>query len=115
MPFNPYNPYNPYAPQPNFGNFLQQSQQNTYAFVNGIEGARSFQMAPNQTVMLMDSDNPVVYMKQSNGMGQSTIKCFKLVETSEDELKPKPIQADYVTKADFESLAKKVDALLKKE
>ena len=114
MPYNPYNPYAPYAPQPGYG-APQQPQQNTYAFVNGIEGAKSFQMAPNQTVLLMDSDNPVAYMKQSNGMGQSTIKYFKLVETSEDELKAKPANPEYVSRADFEALAKKVESLLGKE
>lgn len=113
MSYNPYNPYqpNPYG-MPQYGNYQQpQNQQNnTYAFVNGIEGAKSFPMAPNQTVMLMDSDNPVAYMKQSNAMGQATIKYFKLVETSESELKgPSKPNPEYVRKADFEAFAKKVE------
>lgn len=115
MPYNPYNPYNnPYTPQPNYSNF--QPQQNTYAFVNGIEGAKSYPMQPNQTVMLMDSDNPLVYMKQSNGMGQATLKYFKLVETSENELRgsTQP-HVEYATKADLDALAKRLDELTKKE
>ena len=114
MPYNPYNPYQPYTPQPSYG--FQQPQQNTYAFVNGIEGAKSYPMQPNQTVMLMDSDNPIAYMKQSNAMGQATIKYFKLVETTEEELRGKPKeQASYVTKSDFDALSKKVESLLAKE
>lgn len=115
MPYNPYNFYNPY-PQPNYGSFPQQPQSNnTYAFVNGIEGAKSYPMQPNQTVMLMDSEQPIAYMKQSNGMGQATLKYFKLVETSEEELRfaSKPT-VEYVTKADFDALAKKVAELMPK-
>ena len=114
MAFNPYQQY-PYG-VPSYG--YQQSfqqPQNTYAFVNGIEGAKSYPMQPNQTVMLMDSDNPIAYMKQSNGMGQSTIKYFKLVETSEEALKGTKPATEYVTKADFDELSKKVASLFEKK
>lgn len=119
MPYNPYNPYGPYAPQPNYGGGFQQPQQpqQTYAFVNGVEGAKSYPMQPNQTVMLMDSEQPVCYMKQSNGMGQATLKYYRLVETSEQELRgsaAKP-SVDYVTKAEFEALSKQVAELLPKK
>lgn len=111
MPYNPYNPYPPYPPQANY----QAAPQNTYAFVNGVEGAKSYYVQPNQTVMLMDSDDPIAYMKSANAMGQATIKYFRLVETSEQELRGQPKQApSYVLKADFDALAKRVDELLKK-
>ena len=74
---------NPMQPQPQ----PQQPQLNTYAFVNGIEGAKAFQVQPNQTMMLMDSDQPIVYMKQANALGQSTLRYFKLVEINETDLK----------------------------
>lgn len=120
MPYNPNPYYPPYgAPNYNYGQSFQQSQQpqtNTYAFVNGIEGAKSYPMGPNQTVMLMDSENPIAYMKTSNAMGQATLKYFKLVETSEQELRGKSAQpnVDYATKADLEALAKKVESLMPK-
>ena len=118
MAFNPYYPYpqSPYG-QPNYGSFQQpQMQQNTYAFVNGIEGAKSFPMQPNQTVMLMDSEQPIAYMKQSNNMGQATIKYFKLLEVSEDDLRNKnqAPKAEYVLKADFDDLVAKVNSMMKK-
>ena len=119
MPY-PYDPYpNPYMPRTGYGFGNQynqpqpQPQTNTYAFVNGIEGAKSFPMAPNQTVMLMDSDNPIAYMKTSNGMGQASIKYFKLVETSEAELKGSAKPAvEYVSRSDFDALRKQVEELL---
>lgn len=124
---NPYQPYgyNPYGNlyQNNNQNFqqnnqqMQQTQANNYYYVNGIIGAKSFQMQPNQTVMLMDSDNPVCFMKQSNGMGQSTLRYFKLVEVNENDLtdnneKKQNNTNEYVLKSDFDVLSKKVDDLL---
>lgn len=50
------------------------------AFVNGIEGARSYQVLPNQTIFLMDNENPVFYMKSSNQLGQANIRGYKFEE-----------------------------------
>ena len=56
-----YLPYNSYT-----ANMYQQNQQlqnsnmqtdTNITFVNGIEGAKAFQLRPNQSVILMDSDN----------------------------------------------------------
>ena len=106
----PYNPYSyPMYQQPT----NQNTQTNQYAYVNGIEGAKSYQMQPNQTIMLMDSDSPICYMKSSNSMGQSTLRYFKLNEVSESELKAssQPQTNDYVLKAEFEALSKRIDEL----
>lgn len=64
----------------------------------------------------MDSDNPICYMKTANGVGQSTLRYFKLTEVNENELKNtnQPVNNDYVLKADFDVLNKKVNDLLDK-
>lgn len=106
-----YGAYNTYGP-----NNYQQPQMNHYAFVNGIEGAKSFQLQPNQTIMLMDSDDPICYMKQANNIGQATLRYFKLVEVSEQELRnANQVQSnpDYVLKSDFDVLVKRIDELSK--
>ena len=106
-----YGAYNSYAPN---NNIYQQSQMNHYAFVNGIEGAKSYQLQPNQNIMLMDSDNPICYMKQTNNIGQATLRYFKLVEVSEQELRnDNQVQSnpDYVLKSDFDALVKRIDDL----
>lgn len=125
MPYNPYSPYpqNPYG-QPMYGfsggvptpQPAATPQTNVYAFVNGIEGAKSYPMQPNQMVMLMDSENPIAYMKSANAMGQATLKYYKLVETSEDEIrsaKDRPASTIYATKAELEALVKRIDDLAK--
>ena len=108
--------YHPNVPQNNQVN--QQPQMNQYAFVNGIEGAKSFQLNPNQTILLMDSDSPVCYMKTSNGVGQSTLRYFKLTEVTEADLKAQSIPNDksigYVTKNEFKELSDRFEELLEK-
>lgn len=108
--FNPYGfpPYKqPDYNHPNYyGSNFNQPKLNYYAFVNGIEGAKSFQVAPNQTMMLMDSDSPVVYMKTANSLGQATLRYFKLVEVNENEIKS-PISSEF----SLESLKKEVEEL----
>ena len=118
MSYNPYQ-FGPYgAPSYGYGqpSYQQpQQQQNVYAFVNGIEGAKAYPMSPNQTVMLMDNDNPIAYIKQSNGMGQATLKCYRLTETTEQEIRGKAQpSADYATRAELEALAKKIESLMPK-
>lgn len=119
MPNNYNNPFG-YAPyQPSYVPPIQPVNRNnypinnTYAFVNGIEGAKSYQVYPNQSVMLMDSDDSIVYLKQADNTGRATIRTFKLEEVIEKQ-EPKAPAAEYVSKADFDTLSNKFDALLKK-
>lgn len=90
-----------------------QPRTNQYAFVNGIEGAKAFQVRPNQMVMLLDSDNPIVYKKTANEYGQANIECFRLVPIQDSELHPQP--QEYVLKKDFDALLEKVNSLMPKE
>ena len=78
MNSNSYNPYgyNPY-----------NYKSNTYVFVNGLEGAKAYPMMPNQSLLLMDSDSPLCFQKSTDNIGKATLRCFKLVEVEEKELK----------------------------
>ena len=53
---------------------------NSYYNVNGFEGAKAFQIGPNQTVLLIDTLQPYLYFKTANQIGQITIKTYKLEE-----------------------------------
>lgn len=121
MPYPNYgfNPYPAYPQQPPVYGMPQQNanvpqQTNQYAFVNGIEGAKSYPMQPNQTVLLMDSESSVCYMKQSNALGQSTLRYFKLSEVTEQDIRnlsvksEKVIDNDYVLKSDYNALLKRI-------
>ena len=104
-------------PNPYPTNYYTRPQLNQYAFVNGIEGAKSYQVLPNQTMLLMDNDNPVCYMKTANSIGQSNLRYFRLEEI--DEVKTKEILSkpqeivEYALKSDIDKLNDKLDDLTK--
>lgn len=90
-----------------------QNCYNQYAYVNGIEGAKSFQIQPGKTVLLVDSDNSFIYFKSANELGQSTLRYFSISEI--DEAKAKEMISNsnpkFVLKADFDELNKKYDSI----
>ena len=89
-------------------------QRNYYAFVNGLDGARNYSILPNQTMMLMDNDNPVCFMKSADATGKTSLKCFKLVEVAEKELEKEKI--DPQTKElreEITAINVKIDELIK--
>lgn len=58
-----------------------QQNNNTFAWVMGEEAAKSYLMGPNQTVFLMDSENPYFYIKKSDHNGMAT--SFQIFEYKE--------------------------------
>ena len=121
------NPYN-YGQMPNYyapgyNNYSQQHNTSTkpdmrqYAFVNGIEGAKSFYLAPNQTMLLMDADNPLCYKKTSDALGKCTLSYFKLEEIDENSVRnmmqPVP-QNNYASKDDIDAINKRLDDIVKR-
>ena len=46
--------------------------------VNGENGARSFQMSPNSSVLLMDTTNPIVWLCTTDGAGYLTATPFSI-------------------------------------
>lgn len=102
--FNPnyFNPYMVGTPQTQYNTSNasaqpQNTQLNVFAYVNGLEGAKAFFVPPNGRVLLMDSDNPVFYMKTANAMGQTSVRTFKFEEV-QDQPAPK---VDYVKQSDL--------------
>lgn len=97
----------------------QQTQQPAMTgpfYVNGDAGARGYIVAPNQTVMLIDADpeSNTFWLKSADGAGMPSMRTFDYTERMTAQ---KPAQAavnpgvEYVTRADFERLAARADAL----
>lgn len=91
---------------------MNNYQLNQYAVVNGLEGAKSYNLVPNQSIMLMDGSNPYIYLKSTNQMGQANIRCFKLVEEKIEDIEVS--NSPYATKSDFVALNEKIDQLMAK-
>lgn len=77
-----------------FGNPYQQPYGNPYGYpqmgpqgvsgasqpfggqvtrVNGRNGAEALRMAPNSSILLMDENEPIVWLKQTDGAGYATV------------------------------------------
>lgn len=78
-------------------------------WVQGEAGAKSYLVAPNTTVLLMDSEAQRFYLKSTDGAGMPSLRTFEYAEvgvsapeaqkTAETNLDDK-----YVTRAEYESL-----------
>lgn len=80
------------------------------AYVNGVEGAKAYIMPPNSCGMLVDCDNPMIYIKTSNQQSQSGIKYLKLVEV--DDIQTASLQqVQSVSREEFENVKQELDKL----
>lgn len=83
--------------QPQMQNMNQNQEQNyqrylPLTFVNGLVGAKSFIVGPNQIYYLKDSDkgSNLLFEKKSNAQGEPSLRAWELKEINiEDIGKPK--------------------------
>ena len=46
--------------------------------VNGENGARAFQIAPNSSALLLDENSPIVWVVQTDGAGYKTVTPYTI-------------------------------------
>lgn len=85
-----------------------KQQTNNIMWVQGVEGAKAYQLSPNTNAMLMDSENDgIFYIKTSDNIGMCNLRVFKY-----EEIKETPsTQADtsqFVTRAELNELLEKM-------
>lgn len=73
---NPYNPYN--LGSATGINSPYQSQRQEVTKVNGMDGANAYPLSANSSVLLLDINNPVVYLKQSDGGGFCSVTPYSI-------------------------------------
>lgn len=114
--YNPYsyqpNYFNPYnQPQPTAQNMpvnapsMPQNNGNGVNWVQGESGAKSWAVAPNNTVLLMDSEAERFYLKSTDASGMPLpLRIFDYKErTNEQSKKLMQNNVEYVTKAEFDA------------
>ena len=99
---NIMNPYQPMYNQNQSNGYLgyQRPQTNGITWVQGIEGAKAFQIMPNSNTILLDSENDgIFYIKVSDNVGMCNLRTFKYEEIGEQPKSSAPVNLDnYVTK-----------------
>lgn len=68
--YNAYNPYNSQMSQP--------PTRSEITKVNGENGARAYQLAPNSSALLLDESAPIVWLVQSDGAGYKTVTPYSI-------------------------------------
>lgn len=105
------NNYLPYNQQPfNQFNRMTYPQNNGIQWVQGIEGAKAFQLMPNSNAQLLDSENDgIFYIKISDNVGMCTLRTFRYEEITEQAKQQTiPDLSEYVKKSELEELLKSV-------
>lgn len=89
--------YNPY---------MNLYQGESLVRVNGIDGARAYQMRPNSTVALFDANDDYFFLKQTDGAGFPTIRTFKFEEMFTTQMSE---TNNFVTREEFDALRKEIE------
>lgn len=124
MAYNSYYPngYQPYQ-YPQYQQGTQMSSANQpIIWVQGEAGAKSYLVAPNTTVLLMDSESQHFYLKSSDASGMPMpLRIFEYTEKTPNMAQNAPkaqettVSPDYVTKREFEAFKSQIEAYMQEE
>ena len=116
-----YNGYQPPYYQPPMADQLAQLRQQTAApqssspiiWVQGEAAARAYMVAAGNSVLLMDSDASVFYLKSTDSSGMpQPMRIFDYTErTSKKDEIPAVAAEEYVTRKEFEALSERMNIL----
>ena len=131
MPFNYYSynspPPNPYQqqqqPTPSYQQpgVVQPQSQNNLIWVRGKENARSMQLHPNSTLIMLDNQANKFYIKTTDDIGLGRLRIFNYFEQDDNQnssSQTAPAQVDmsnYVTKEELQSIIATLKEGVKKE
>lgn len=94
--------------------FANQAQpnQSSLIWVSGETGAKAYMVAPNQTVVLWDSESQSIYLKSADASGMPSIKIldYTIRDNAPQKLEIQPV-ADFATKDDVVALQKEINVL----
>lgn len=97
----------------------QYNQQNHgqvgLIWVQGIEGAKSYLVAPNTTIQLWDSEKQVIYLKSADASGMPSMKILDYtIRDNDNTSNVITNNNEYVTKEAFNELSRKMEEVEKK-
>lgn len=89
-------------------------------WVSGEVGAKSYLVAPNSTVLLMDSDCSRFYLKSADNSGMPSLRVFEYKEvtnTPQNVVQPSfeqeiNLDGKYVTREEYEGLKRQYESIM---
>jgi hypothetical protein len=106
-----YQPYYQYAQNMN----QPQQSSSQLIWVQGEAGAKSYMVAPNQTVTLWDSEQNIIYIKSADASGMPAIKIldYTIRENSTQKTNKAKLQDDFATKEDVSKEIKRLEEMIR--
>ena len=100
----------------------QQQINQGLLWVSGEVGAKSYLVAPNSTVLLMDSDAQRFYLKSADGAGMPSMRIFEYKEVTNTPqnsvIAPnndlKDLDGKYVTREEYECLKRQYESIMQR-
>lgn len=97
----------------------QQPINQGFLWVQGEAGAKSYLVAPNTTVLLMDSESKRFYLKSTDAAGMPSLRTFEFSEVFQNAPQapqnvPENLDDKYVTRDEYNGLQAKYAAILDK-
>lgn len=114
--YNPYQPYyqptQQYMPQMVTNNAQQQNDGITW--VQGENSAKSYPVAAGRSVLLMDSESPVMYIKSTDQSGVPLpLRIFDYKERSQSSSNAQEQKTEYISRNEFDAFRNEIRAELK--
>lgn len=114
-----YQPIYPQYQQPNYSAMAQQGVQqaqqqvsNGLIWIQGIEAAKSYMVAPNTTVALWDSESETVYLKSADASGMPSMRILDYTIRENTPVSRKMgSKTDFATKDDISIIQSQIDEI----
>lgn len=96
----------------------QQQNNNGLIWVSGEIGAKSYLVAPNTSVLLMDSEGDKFYLKSTDSAGMPSIRTFVYSECTPNSVQAtqsaqKALNEQFVTREEYDELRAIIEELRK--
>lgn len=91
---------------------LMQNGSQGILWVQGEAGAKAYMMAPNTTILLMDSEGQRFYLKSTDMSGVPTLRTFKYTEVTSQPMPEEVPENKYVTRQEYDEIRGKVDGII---
>ena len=116
------NQYNQAVNVPQMQTVPQQQVNQGLLWVSGEVGAKSYLVAPNSTVLLMDSDAQRFYLKSADNAGMPSLRIFEYSEvTNMPQNAPQALNTDlkelgdkFVTREEYEGLKRQYESIMER-
>lgn len=96
----------------------QSSSGSNLTWVQGESAAKSYPVQPGQSILLMDSENPVMYIKSTDQSGMPLpLRIFDYTERKNEHTTNSNIvttkDADYVSRSEFDAFKSEIQGALR--